>query len=326
MKPGKPLKRSRPRLLAEYAAFRALITVFWMLPVPLQRVLAWSLATLMCRVLPKKLTRYEVAFQNIRDSFGDKYSDEQIDRIIFNMWQHLVRLVCEVVQFPRKVNCENIHDVIQFRNKDVVIQALCSGRPVILLSGHFGNWETSIATFGMFGFPMGVVARTLDNPYLDDWFRRFRESTGHVMIDRKGGGVEMQERLENAQHLALLSDQDAGRRGVFVDFFGRPAATYKSIAILALRYDALICVGYSIRLPDDSHSSKWVKYELGCEGIFDPRDYSDARESIVEMTQDYTAALERAIRRAPDQYFWVHRRWKTPPPEKKAGKRLRKAG
>lgn len=313
------MKQKKWRRLLEYAAFRCLIAGIWILPVRLQRILAWTLATVMCRVLPRKLTRYNIAFDNIRTSFGDQYSDEQVDGIIFGMWQHLLRLVFEIVQFPRKVSCDNMYDVIEFRNKELVIQALCSGRPVIMLSGHFGNWETSVATFGMFGFPMGVVARTLDNPYLDAWFRNFRESTGHVMIDKKGGGGEMQDRLQNGQHLALLADQDPGVRGVFVNFFGRPASTYRSIGILAQRYDALVCVGYSIRLPDDSHSSGWVKYELGCEGVFDPRDYT-SRNSVVEMTQDYTAALEQAIRRAPEQYFWVHRRWKTKPPEKKVRK------
>lgn len=311
------LKQNRWRRLLEYAAFRCLIAGIWILPVRLQRVLGWTLAVLMCRILPKKWTRYDIAAENIRQSFGATFSQEQIDQTIFGMWQHLLRIVCEMVQFPRKVSCRNIYDVIQFRNKNQVIQALCSGRPVIMLSGHFGNWETSIATFGMFGFTMGVVARTLDNQYLDDWFRRFRESTGHAMIDKRGGGNEMQDRLSNDQHLALLADQDAGRRGVFVDFFGRPASTYKSIAVLALRYEALVCVGYSIRLPDNAHSSNWVKYELGCEAILDARDYT-SKDAVHQMTQDYTAALERAVRRAPEQYFWVHRRWKTRPPETRA--------
>lgn len=314
----------RLRWLAEYAAFRVLIATLQVLPVAAQRGLAWLFATLLCRVLPHRLTRYDLAFQNIRESFGDRYSDAEIDRIIFGMWQHLVRLVAEVVQFPRRVHCASVYDVIEFRNKEPVIRALLGDRPVILLSGHFGNWETSIATFGMFGFPMGVVARTLDNPYLDAWFRRFRESTGHVMIDKRGGGSEMTERLERGQHLALLCDQDAGRRGVFVDFFGRPASTFKSIALLSLQYDALICVGCSVRLPDDSHSSRWVKFELSCEEIIDPREIT-ARDPVYELTRRYTAALERAIRRHPEQYFWVHRRWKSQP-EVREKARERRAG
>ncbi|MHC4876131.1 MAG: lysophospholipid acyltransferase family protein [Planctomycetota bacterium] len=320
------------RRLLEYAAFRSLIAFIWLLPVTVQRVIAWGFATLLTRVLPKNMTRYDVATQNIRDSFGDQYSDEEIDGIIFRMWESLIRLVCEVVQFSRHVRCENVFDLIEFRNKEQVIQAMCSGRPVILLSGHFGNWEVAVATFGLFGFDMGVVARTLDNPWLDDWFRRFRESTGHRMIDKNGGGGEMQDRLQNGRHIALLADQDAGRRGCFVDFFGRPASTFKSIALLALRYDALICVGYAVRLPDESHSGRWVKYELGCEAVIDPRELP-GDNPVQELTQQYTTALESAIRRTPDQYFWVHRRWKSKPKTKQQSDRslkrdepLRKAG
>lgn len=306
----------------EYAAFRCLVAFLAVIPVFAQRLLAWSLAFLVCCLLPRRMTRYDLAFQNIRESFGDQYSDAEIDRMIFRMWMHFVRLVAEVVQFPRHVFCENIHDIVEFHRREPVIRALLSDRPVIMLSGHFGNWETSIATFGLFGFPMGVVARTLDNPYLDEWFRRFRESTGHVMIDKRGGGQEMVERLERKQHLALLCDQDAGKRGVFVDFFGRPASTFKSIALLALQHDALICVGTSVRLPDNSHRSGWVRFELSCDAILDPREMTGS-DPIHELTQRFTAALEQAVRRSPEQYFWVHRRWKSRPEERT---RLRRAG
>ena len=84
---------------------------------------------------------------------------------------------------------------------------------------------------------------------------------------------------------------------------------------MALHYDALICVGYAIRLPDESHRNGWVKYELGCEGVFDQRDMT-TKDPVFELTQHYTSALERAIRRAPEQYFWVHRRWKSAPKQR----------
>lgn len=315
------------RRRGEYVAFRMLVAIVWCLPVWAQRGLATGLAWLLCHVLPRKLTRYDVAADNIRQALGTKLSDEQVHRIIFGMWQHLVRLVCEMIQFPRYATCENVHEITQFTNLKASLSALCSGRPVIMVSGHFGNWEASLATFGTFGFPMGVVARTLDNPYLDRWFREFRESTGHVMIDKGGGGPEMVQRLESGKHLALLGDQDAGRRGVFVNFFGRPASTFKSIAILALQHDALLLVGYAIRLPDEP-GRRWVKFDLGCEEVIDPREVQ-SDDPILEITQRYSAALERAVRRCPEQYFWVHRRWKTAPETVQAAqeaRRRRKAG
>lgn len=310
------------RRIAEYVAFLGLVAVVWRLPVLAQRALAWSLAVVVCRVLPQRMTRYEIAKDNLRQSFGEQYSDADMDRIIFGMWQHLVRLVCEIVQFPKHVRWENVHDYVEFRNLKPVVRALCSGRPVILVSGHFGNWEAAIATFGIFGFPMGVVARTLDNPHLDAWFRRFRQSTGHQMIDKNGGGAEMVQRLESGQHLALLGDQDAGRRGLFVNFFGRPASTFKSIALVALQHDALIVVGYARRLPDQ-RGQRWVKFELGCEAVIDSRELSSC-DPILEMSQRYSSALEAAIRRHPEQYFWVHRRWKTQPEAAQAAREARK--
>jgi len=318
------MRRLRWRRWLEYAVFRGAVALMRILPVWTQRCIAWSLAFALCRLLPRRLSRYDLAFRNLKESFGDQYSDTELDRIIFRMWQHLVRLVCEVVQFPGRVTCENCCDVIDFRNKQSVIQALCSDRPVIMLSGHLGNWEVSIATFGLFGFPMGIVARSLDNEWLDDWFRRFRESTGHVLIDKDGGGADMQDRLGQGGHVGLLADQDAGKRGIFVDFFGRPASTYRSIALLALQYDALICVGYAQRLPDASHRNGWVRYELGCEAVIDPRELTSA-DPVHELTQAYTTALEQIIRRAPEQYFWVHRRWKTPVTAKFVRRRKRAA-
>ncbi|MFM8474744.1 MAG: lysophospholipid acyltransferase family protein, partial [Planctomycetaceae bacterium] len=107
--------------------------------------------------------------------------------------------------------------------------------------------------------------------------------------------------------------QDAGRSGVFVDFFGRPASTFKSIALLALQFNALIIVGGAWRLPAASQQgARWVRFCLTTEAILDPQDFQSAN-AVEQLTQRFTTALESLIRRAPEQYFWVHRRWKTAP-------------
>jgi KDO2-lipid IV(A) lauroyltransferase len=188
-----------------------------------------------------------------------------------------------------------------------------------VLSGHFGNWEMATAALGQFGFPAGVVARDFDNPYLHDWFARWRQATGHRLISKKGGAQDMIAFMENGGCLAMLADQDAGSRGLFVPFFGKPASTFKSIALLALQYRALICVCYSRRLDDDFENNHWVKYEAGCEEVIDPDDYDDA-DAVRQITERYTSALERAVELSPEQYFWVHRRWKSVP-----GQRRRRA-
>lgn len=300
------------RHLAEYAAFRVIICLLRALSPRQAFRLAEGLALIVHRGLPRKWTRYEVARQNLRIAFGDRYTDGQLDRLIRRMWGHLFRMVVEMAQLPRKLRLDNCAEVLEYRNRDETVRVLCSERPVIFLSGHFGNWEMAVATFGLFGFPMGVVARDLDNPYLHEWFRRYRQSAAHRLISKKGGGPEMVETLEQQGRLALLGDQDAGSRGLFVRFFGKEASTFKSIALLALEYDAILCVGYARRLRDDFEKCPWSRYEIGTEEFIDPRDHPGP-EAVREITQRYTSALERLIRRAPEQYFWLHRRWKSVP-------------
>lgn len=314
----------RCRYLGEYLVFRTLVCVVQALsPAACARVAEW-LAWVMCRVLPRKLTRYDVACENLRHSFGMRYDDRQLDAIIFRMWVHLFRLVGEMIHLPRKVRLENVVEAIAFRAKTDVVRALCSGRPVIVLSGHYGNWEMAISVFGLFGFRMGLVARELDNPYLNRWFLRFRRYTGHRQIPKKGGFDVLTALLERKGNVAMLADQDAGSNGVFVEFFGRAASTHKSIALLALEYDALISVGYARRL-NETLSNGWPRYELGCEEVIDSRDFSTG-DAVRDLTQRYTSALERAIRRAPEQYFWVHRRWKSMPRARGEAARRRRAG
>lgn len=306
------LDLERGRHLAEYVAFRVVVCLVDMLPLRASVRLAQALAFVIHRVLPKKLTRYDVARDNIRTAFGDKYSERQIDEIIGRMWVHLFRVIAEIVQVRRKLRLYNCADVVQFEGRDETVRLMCTGRPVIVVSGHFGNWEVAIGTFGMFGFPLGIVARDLDNPYLHRWFETFRQQTGHRLISKRGGGGDMVTMLERRGHLALMGDQDAGSTGLFVDFFGKPASTFKSIALLALEFRAYLVVGYAIRLPDDFENNRWMRYHIGYADVIDTTQY-DGADAVREVTQRFTTALERAVALAPEQYFWVHRRWKSVP-------------
>ncbi|MCH7686367.1 MAG: lysophospholipid acyltransferase family protein [Planctomycetes bacterium] len=305
-------RRHTWRLLLEYTLFRGIACAIGVLPVRTAVRLAEVIAFFVHRILPKKLNRHHVAKENLQAAFGNHFCESEIDQLIYRMWVHLFRMIGEILLLPRKLKQENLPDVIRFRDNRKVVKALCSGRPVILLSGHFGNWEMAVSTFGLFGFPMGVVARDLDNSYLHDWFRRFREHTGHRLLSKNGGGGDMVEFLENRSHLALLGDQDAGSGGLFVPFFGKEASTFKSIALLAIQCRAVICVGYARRLEDDFDRYRWARFELGCEEVIDVLDYESA-DAIREITQTFTSALERVIRRSPEQYFWIHRRWKSKP-------------
>lgn len=305
-------KSARPiRHRLEYLAFRTFACVIAAMPLRTGVRAAELLAFVFARVLPQKVVRGHVARDSLRLAFPNR-SPAEIDDLVYGMWRHLFRMVVEIVQLPRKVGRDNMADVFTFRNRDETVRALCSGRPVLVLGGHFGNWEIGNVAFGAFGFPVNAVARDLDNPYLHEWFLKIRRKSGGKLISKRGGGSEMTEVLERRGLLGVLCDQDAGDKGLFVPFFDRPASTFKSIALLAMEYRALVVVGYSQRLPDDFVSGHWVRYEIGCEEIIDPEECANADE----ITRRYTAALERVVRRAPEQYFWVHKRWKSKPRER----------
>lgn len=342
-----PTRLTRLRWRLEFFVFRCVACLLQSLTARQSAQLADRLASLIMR-LPRRWTRYDIARENIEQAFGTTATDDarrclaangvdsesrisypapripHPDVIIRGMWVHLFRVIAEVVQLPRKLSLTKCREVIVFRRRKVVMEALCSGRPVIVLGGHFGNWEVSVSQFGLFGFRMGVVGRELDNPHLHDWFAKAREATGHRLYLKKGASDDMVALLEAGGNLALACDQDAGPKGLFVDFFGRPASTFKSIALMAMQYDAILVVGYGMRLPDDFENSRWSRFEIGCEEVIDPRTI-DARDPLREITQRYTSALERIVRRAPEQYFWVHRRWKTPPELRKQMRARRKA-
>ena len=309
------MRKLRHRL--EYLVFQVFVCIIDCLSPRTTAWLARSLASLIHYGLPRKWTRYAVAHENLRHAFGNQYTDAEIDTLIYQMWIHLFRTIAEIVQSKRKLHLHSYREIIDFAEFTRTNEAICSGRRVLMLGGHFGNWEIGTALFGMWGFPMGIVAREMDNPYLHNWFLKQREITGHRMLLKSGDFDEMVALLEKGGNLGLLCDQDAGPRGVFIDFFGKPASTFKSIALLALEYDALIMVGYSIRRPDQFGEQLWSRFEVGCEEVIDPRDVQ-SHDPVGEITREFTAALERAIRRAPEQYFWIHRRWKSEPRTRKS--------
>lgn len=294
------------RHILEFVVFRTLLCAIGIMPLWMIDRLAAVLAFLVHRVLPRRWTRYAVARENLRQALGESVDHH---RLVGRMWRHLFCTVGEVIYFQGRLTRASYRHWMRFRNRGDVVRSLCSDRPVILISGHLGNWELAVWVFGLFGFPMGVVARRLDNPWLDHFFQRFRRDTGHELLAKQGASSAMIDRLESGGHLALLGDQDAGSRGLFVDFFGRPASTFKSIALLALRHRAIICVGYAIRLEKNDGPER---FEIGCEEVIDS-EMLNGPDPVGDLTRRYTAALERVVRRCPDQYFWVHRRWKSEP-------------
>ena len=276
---------------------------------------SYALARLVARVLYRIDGRHrKVGMENLACAFGEGYSEAERDRIVRGVYEHFCMMLVEILHIPRKLHPNTWRDRIVLVGHEAVLDRLMSGGPLILLSGHFGNWEMAGYLFGVFGFPPNSVARTLDNPFLDDFLRSFRERTGQKMIPKNGGYDQMLAVLGDGGILSFLADQDAGQRGLYVDFFGRPASTHKAIALLAIEHRAPVVVGYARRI------GPGFRYEVGCDSIIEPDEFNGTADDIRLLTQRYTASLERIVRRDPEQYLWLHRRWKHQPKEKGAAR------
>lgn len=250
----------------------------------------------------------KVAMDNLGHAFPGQYSDVELDRMVRNVYRHFCTLLTEIVLIPRKLHVRNHKIHLQFSNEKELLHLLMSDRPLLLLTPHFGNWELAGYYLGLCGFTTFAVARTLDNIYLDRFLRRFRENTGQKILAKKGDFDRMTEVLATGGVLATLGDQDAGQRGLFVNFFGRPASTHKAIALMAIEYGVPIIVSGAYKVGEP------MRYVVHAEEVIYPEHYADRPDAVKALTQRYTDAMERFIRRAPEQYFWVHNRWKHQPP------------
>jgi KDO2-lipid IV(A) lauroyltransferase len=247
-----------------------------------------------------------VVDDNLRHAFPNLDAPSRT-QIALASFRHFVSLLIEVARLPRKMHRSNVRDCADMTAAAPLWDALTSGRPVMLITGHLGNWEIALYGLGLLGFPIHAVARPLDNPFVDRFVRRFRERTGQTLLSKKGDVERIMAVLEAGGTVATLADQDAGPRGLFVEYFGRPASTHKPIALLAMKFHALIVVCGVIKNGDA------MRYRVIAEDVIDAADFAGRTDAARAITQRYTAALERLVRQAPEQYFWMHRRWKHQP-------------
>jgi KDO2-lipid IV(A) lauroyltransferase len=301
--------RSRAADYAVYLLVRVLVCVLQSLPPGAAHKVATTLAWLLYRIDRR---HRQVADDNLSHAFPGRFTDAERDRLVHGVFRHFCQLLIDIIHTPRKLHPATWRRHVDVREALPLISRLLSGRPLLLVTGHFGNWEIGGYVMGLLGFRSYAIARPLDNPYLDEFLRRFRERTGQGILAKHGDFDKMNGILASNGVLATLGDQDAGQRGLFVDFFGRPASTHKAVALLALehRVPTLVIGVRKIGEP--------LRYRIVVEEQILPEEYEGRPDAVKAMTQRFTAALERVIRAAPEQYFWLHRRWKHQPQAKKA--------
>ena len=283
-----------------YVVIRILICIVQAMRIETGRRVARGLAWLFCNVLH---VRRDVVDDNLAHAFPEMSPPERL-RLARGMWEHLFLLVLEVAHTPRKIHETNWRDYVSLTNKVELVQCLLDDRPVLIVSAHLGNFEVGGYVLGTLGFPTYTVARTLDNPYLDAFVNRFRAGTGQHIIPKNGGYDQIIEVLSRGGTMTFLADQYAGAKGCWVKFFGRPASAHKAIALLALDNNAWMSASMVRRL------ERPMQFEMVNHRMIDPNEAGNDVGTVGELTQWYTSRLEELIRHAPDQYWWLHRRWK----------------
>jgi len=283
-----------------YVAVRLLICLVQSLRLETCAWLARGLATLLTDVVR---LRADVIEENLRLAFPE-LSDRERRRLTWRMWEHLLLMVVEIAHAPRKIHDTNWRRYIRFANLAQITRLSLLDRPKVAVSGHFGNFELGNFVLSLFGIETFSVARPLDNRFLDRFVYDFRSGPGRRILPKNGSADEVSELLARHGLLSVLADQHAGPKGCWVDFFGRPASTHKAIAVFSLAHEAPLMIGYVRRVGGPLH------LELGFEAVTDPCDLPAAERDVTYLTQWFTKGLERIVRRNPEQYWWVHRRWK----------------
>jgi KDO2-lipid IV(A) lauroyltransferase len=257
--------------------------------------------------------RRRVVRENLRTAFPD-WSEDQCRAVARGMWEHLLLMVVEIAHAPRVIHKTTWRRHLRIHGMEELLRHLWLDRPKVVLSGHFGNFELAAYLFGVFGPRIFSGARELDNPLRDRFVTEFRESRGQRILPKKGSAPDVAVVLEDNGAIGLLGDQAAGPRGCWVDFFGRPASVHKAIGVFALSSSAPVVVCSATR------RGGLFDYDLRLEGTADPARGGPETESLQSLSQWYTSLLEGAIRRAPAQYWWVHRRWRDQPAKAKVAR------
>ena len=303
-------KKKKPNPVRDwfvYVALRILIVFLYLFHVQTNLRFACFLGSLFWRFYKRGRER---ALENLRASFPEK-PPEWIEQTGRRSFQQLVMLTIDVLFTPRLVRKHNWRQYSRYRNAEHAKWLMREGKGLLLVTAHYGNFEIIGYLMSLFGFEIYSVARPLDNKYLSRYLYGVRQRRGLKLIDKKGAAALMPQIIQQGSALGFIADQDAGRKGVFVDFFGRKASNYKSIGLLALTYNLPLAVGYCRRIDNRFF------FEFGLTRIIFPHEWADQDDPLTWITAEYNKAIETFVREDPTQYWWLHRRWKTRPKEER---------
>ena len=282
---------------------RVLLGIFGALPRKVSLCLARGVAVLAYRSLGH-LRR--TAARNLNLAFPH-WTPERTRLVVRGVFQNFGRLLAEFSRLP-KLNRDNISQVVVYDGFDHFAESLRRGNGTLFLTAHYGAWELCSFAHALYGHRLKFVVRPIDNPYLDRLVNAYRTASGNQVIPKKGSLREMLRTLKRNEGVGILIDQNTTRdAGVFVDFFGLQACTTSVLAALALRTGATVIPG--VLIWDSARKIHRLRFEPPVKIV----QTGDSRADIVENTARFNKILEGLVRQHPDQWLWVHRRWKTRP-------------
>ena len=286
-----------------YAVVSSVVKLAGALPHSLARALAEGLALVLFAVTPKLRKTAEF---NLKLAFP-QWTGAQREATIRGMVRSLGWMAAEFARMPRYTR-KNIEEIIVLDGHENFLEGQRRGKGVLFLTAHMGAWELSSYAHAVYGYPLHYMARPLDNARLDGLVNRYRGLSGNAPVFKNESARLMLRILKNAGTVGILADQNTMREeGVFVDFFGVPACTTTGIARVALHTGAAVVPGYAVW--DESLKKYLLRFEPPLELV----RTGDAERDIVENTQRFAKVTEEIIRKYPEQWVWVHARWKTRP-------------
>lgn len=242
----------------------------------------------------------DVVERNLRTAFPDSPAS-RIEEIARASYEHLGRETMMTLRLS-SISREQLLERTKLIGEAPARAEWQQGRGVVIVAGHLGNWEIGAALIAARGYPIDIIAKRASNPLFYRHILAARERLGVGVIDFQVASRQALKALRGGRIVAFAADQHAGRAGLYVPFFGRAASTYRGPALMALRTGAPMYLSVPLRQPDGT-------YELSLEPI-EVRSTGDMEADVLRVTTEYSARLEQAVRSAPGQYLWHHRRWR----------------
>lgn len=278
---------------------RIIILAFKAIPLQLRRLLFRGLFRLFYQFSSRQRL---IALHNLKNSYPEK-SIWELKKIAKGVYRNLALTAADFFEIPY-IDKNNLHEWVELEGFENLERAKAQGKGVLSIVAHFGNWELMTAAIPLASGPMHIIYRPLDSQVMEDVVAWMRTHKGNFLIPKEGATKTVRRLLEKGQVIGILNDQNvSAAEGIFVNFFNRPACTSPGTAYMALRTGAPIIAGYLFRKDDG-------KYKF----VIDPVEVintGDFEKDLIANTQKFTSIVENIVRAHPDQWFWIHQRWKT---------------